>query len=269
VSERPEMEMATAEAVVTDAETSADAVPKVGQCLRAAREAAWLSVTDIAQALKFSPRQVEALEADDFAALPGNTAVRGFVRSYARFLKLDADPLLHRLDARSPAKLAEVRPPDNMGSAEDAATQRAPLLSLAIVVMLAALLLGAWHWWGPQTRPSTSTAGMAAAPAVLPLLPAAPAVDSPAAAGDGTASAAAVAGLVFVFEGHSWVEVGDADGQVLHTGENLAGTRLTLGGKPPFDIVIGNAGRVRLSYDGREIDLAPHTRADVARLKLE
>lgn len=269
MSEQPEM--AAAEVVVTDAETSADAVLTVGQCLRAAREAARLSVTDIAQALKFSPRQVEALEADDFAALPGNTAVRGFVRSYARFLKLDADTLLHRLDARSPAQPAEVRPPDNMGSAEDAATQRAltPLLSLAIVVMLAALLLGAWHWWGPQTRPPTSTAGMAAAPAVLPLPPVGPAADPPVVPGDSTASAAAAAGLVFVFEDRSWVEVGGADGQVLHTGENLAGTRLTLGGKPPFDIVIGNAGRVRLSYDGREIDLAPHTRADVARLKLE
>lgn len=269
MSERPEL--AATEAVVGDAETSADVVPTVGQCLRAAREAAQLSVTDIAQALKFAPRQVEALEADDFAALPGNTVVRGFVRSYARFLKLDADTLLHRLDVRAPAALADVRPPDNMGSAKDTATQRAltPLLLLAIVVMLAALLLGAWHWLEPQTRPPTSTAGIAAAPTVLLLPSPEPATAPPAAAGDGPASATTPSGLVFAFEDRSWVEVGDAAGRVLHTGENLAGTRLTLGGKPPFDIVIGNAGRVRLSYAGREIDLAPHTRADVARLRLE
>ncbi|MFN6961162.1 MAG: helix-turn-helix domain-containing protein, partial [Rhodocyclaceae bacterium] len=74
----------------------------VGAQLRAAREAAHLTYDDVARALKFSPRQIAALEADDYAALPGATIVRGFVRNYARLLKLDAAPLLQQLDAVLP-----------------------------------------------------------------------------------------------------------------------------------------------------------------------
>ena len=59
--------------------------------LRAAREAAGLSLDEVAQQLKLAPRQVRALEEDDFGVLPGRTFVRGFVRNYARLLNLDAD----------------------------------------------------------------------------------------------------------------------------------------------------------------------------------
>lgn len=74
---------------------------------------------------------------------------------------------------------------------------------------------------------------------------------------------------MFSFEDRAWLEVSDAARQVLHTGENPAGTRLELSGKPPFDVVVGNAGKVRVTYGDRVIDLAPHTRAEVARLKVE
>jgi cytoskeleton protein RodZ len=75
--------------------------------------------------------------------------------------------------------------------------------------------------------------------------------------------------LWFVFEGRSWVEVVDGTKRMIHTGENPAGTELKLNGLPPFDIVVGNAAKVRLVYGDRPVDLAPHTRAEVARLKLE
>ncbi|MFN4149133.1 MAG: helix-turn-helix domain-containing protein, partial [Rhodocyclaceae bacterium] len=118
--------------VANDAdETPSPQVETVGALLRAAREAAHLSHDDVARALKFSPRQIAALEADDYAALPGATIVRGFVRNYARLLKLDAAPLLQRLDATLPGGPAEVRPPDNMGVASESHGSRttSPLLS--------------------------------------------------------------------------------------------------------------------------------------------
>lgn len=61
----------------------------VGATLRNAREQAGLSVADIADRIKFAPKQVEALEANDFAHLPQAPFLRGFVRSYARVLQLD------------------------------------------------------------------------------------------------------------------------------------------------------------------------------------
>ncbi len=66
----------------------------VGSRLRAAREERGLSIAEVAQSLKFAPRQIEALEQDRFDLLPGGTFVRGMVRSYARLLKLAPEPML-------------------------------------------------------------------------------------------------------------------------------------------------------------------------------
>lgn len=293
-----EMESAPAE---SPGEMEPAAAPAtVGQRLRAAREAAHLSVVEVADSIKFSPRQIELLEADDYAGLPGATIVRGFVRSYARLLKQDADLLLHVLDADTPIALAEVRAPGNMGVAsEPGRRQWSPLVSATLVLALAALLLGLWHFLVPPLATETVVSAgsrfwsapralLSPAPATEPVpAPAAATLESsataapaaapvPAEAGGAPAEVGAAVGdavgeitLQFVFHGRSWVEVGDVTRQKLHSAENPAGSRLTLTGRPPFDIVIGNAGKVALTYAGRPIDLAPYTRAEVARLTLE
>src|SRR5262245_18981048 len=69
----------------------------VGQELAAAREARGLALSDVAQQLKFAPRQLEALEQEQFEALPGAAFTRGMVRTYARLLKLDPEPLVQRI----------------------------------------------------------------------------------------------------------------------------------------------------------------------------
>lgn len=66
----------------------------VGSVLRTARETQGLTVADIAERIKFSVKQVEALESDNHSMLPQGTFLRGFVRSYARTLNVDAAPLL-------------------------------------------------------------------------------------------------------------------------------------------------------------------------------
>jgi len=66
----------------------------VGNTLREAREQLGLSINDVANRIKFAPRQIESLEADDFVRLPEAAFVRGFVRSYARLLELDPERLL-------------------------------------------------------------------------------------------------------------------------------------------------------------------------------
>jgi cytoskeleton protein RodZ len=70
----------------------------VGTALKAARERAGMSLGEVADRLKLSIRQLEAIEHDDFQQLPGATFVRGFVRNYARFLRLDPEPLMARLE---------------------------------------------------------------------------------------------------------------------------------------------------------------------------
>jgi cytoskeleton protein RodZ len=243
----------------------------VGQQLRAARLDAKLSISDVAQTLKFSPRQIELLERDDHAALPGMTIVRGFVRSYSRLLKLDTDAMLKMLDTASPVVMADVRPPENMGLAgvDGDRQQIGPVVSLAIVVLLAALMLAGWHFLGPKPVTANHPATVSAPATITPM----PAVSLQPAQSDAVPGALPLAApapvLTFVFEGRSWLEVVDADAKVLHSAENQPGTQLSLAGKPPFDLVVGNATRVKLTYGERVIDLLPYTRADVARLKVE
>ena len=79
-----------------------------GAQLKAQREALGWPVEQVADQLKLAPRQVIALEAGDMAALPNLAVVRGFVRAYAKVVKLDAAPLVamievHPAPAQDPA----------------------------------------------------------------------------------------------------------------------------------------------------------------------
>ena len=65
-----------------------------GERLRKAREAADLSVRDVATTLRLEPRTIEALESGSFDELPAPTFVRGYLRGYARVVGLPPDPLL-------------------------------------------------------------------------------------------------------------------------------------------------------------------------------
>lgn len=260
-------------------------VGSVGRQLRAAREEAGLTLDEVAQSLKFSPRQIELLEADAYSALPGSTIVRGFVRSYARLLKLDADGLLRLLDASLPVAPIEVRPPDKLGIASQprALGELSPFVSAAVVLLLASVLLVLWHFFGPSStrtkivspQPESSQAQEAAQPAQPVVPPLAngsivvPAGDTAMPPPANLAGEDAAPTLRFVFADRSWVEVTDANKQLLHSGENPGGSQLVLTGRPPFDIVVGNSGKVTLTYGEKLIDLAPHTRAEVARLTLE
>lgn len=75
--------------------------------------------------------------------------------------------------------------------------------------------------------------------------------------------------LRFVFEKESWLEVRDRDNKVIFSQRVPAGTEQTLSGQGPLSLVVGYAQGVRVFSHGQAIDLAPHTRGEVARLVLE
>jgi cytoskeleton protein RodZ len=77
---------------------------RCGGALRIAREKQGLSLNDVTSRLKISNKQLEAIESDNFAALPEATIVKGFIRNYAKLLKLDAEPLLDAYNVLVPSK---------------------------------------------------------------------------------------------------------------------------------------------------------------------
>ena len=68
----------------------------IGQQLKQARESRSLSMKQVVQATRIRAYYLEAMEADDFSTLPSAAQARGFLRSYADFLGLNADDLISR-----------------------------------------------------------------------------------------------------------------------------------------------------------------------------
>jgi cytoskeleton protein RodZ len=264
----------------------------VGEELARARAALKLSVADVAQQLKFAARQIEALEQGRFEQLPTGTFARGMVRAYARLLKLDAEPLVQRIAGRvattdNAAAVASVRRPIPITDPARRTNLIYAALSVAILVVIAGVV---FEWQRERTGASRLTFVPAAAQAPVraaeapqsasvapnlspmasaePLRPAEarPAQAAPKPAAAGTAGAKRI---VMKFAGESWVEIRNRDGKVLTSQLNSSGTEQTIEGRPPFSLIIGNAQFVRLSYDDRPIDLAPHVKVEVARFTLD
>lgn len=256
-----------------------------GSVLRRAREARGQSIADVVQVIRFSARQIEALERDDYASLPGSTAVRGLVRNYAKFLKLDAAPLLVQLEPAVPVPEADVRPPANMGEAEQPTiVERVPLRF--VTAGAAILLLSLVGYWvatlsldggltnflsGLSGGSAVVGPGGASGPSVVPVVQPAPAVvadNVPVTASDASSTLPST-GLRVEFDDRSWIEIRDATQKVVFVGEYPAGTRQNVEGKAPFQVWIGRASGVRMFMGERSIDLKPHTREEVARFTLE
>jgi len=271
-----------------------------GAQLRAAREAAGLSLDQVAQQLKLAPRQVRALEEENFGMLPGRTFTRGFMRNYARLLNLDPDLLVAHLPDAAHAPSLESPPLHSTGTtmAElPTAHARAPSFGrwLIPLVLVASIVAAAGYEWyrgrpsgvaspprstetAPPAAPNTSTTPLPnpVAPDSGAPAPAAPPATSGQSAPDGTAqpasapqaAGAADAVLVVRYEGPSWTEIRDSAGRMLISRLVDADSVEPFDGAPPFSIVIGNARAVTLVYRGQPVDLAPYTRLNVARLVL-
>jgi cytoskeleton protein RodZ len=163
-------------------ESAPDAAPSQagpGARLQAAREAAGLSLEQVAQQLKLAPRQVRALEEEDFAQLPGRTFARGFVRNYARLLNLDGDDLLALLPdaARAPALGAPALQSTGAMIAElpTANGVQPGFARWVIPIALVACIVGAatYEWYrgglAQQGEPKLATPPAPAAPAAPPV----------------------------------------------------------------------------------------------------
>ena len=164
-----------------------------GARLRAAREASGLSLDQVAQQLKLAPRQVKALEDEDFGKLPGRTFARGFVRNYARLLNLEADDLLALMPdaAHAPAlgSPALHSTSTTMGELPTATVTRPNFMRWLIPLVLVASIVGAaaYEWYrGGLVAPGDVSHTVASAPQVDPQLPAPPA--TPPAPATGTSS---------------------------------------------------------------------------------
>jgi len=69
-----------------------------GKYLRSEREMRGIPLEEIAESTKIQKRFLEALETNDYEALPGEVFVRGFVHSYAKAIGADIEEILTKFD---------------------------------------------------------------------------------------------------------------------------------------------------------------------------
>lgn len=127
---------------------------KMGVVLREARLSQGLSVADVSAQIRLAPRQIEALEADDLAQLPELPFVRGFVRSYAKLLHLDAQALLDALPAAQ-AVSEQIEPASvevTFSVKQLSAQQNRNWLIASAVVLLAMIAFTVWHFSTPKAE---------------------------------------------------------------------------------------------------------------------
>jgi cytoskeleton protein RodZ len=272
----------------------AAASPGPGTVLKEAREHLAMSVSDVARMLRLSPRQVEAIEADEYHRLPGGPFVRGFVGNYARLLQLDPKPLLESLEGYAPNPERFQLAPESKEIPFPTERKRSwsRVVALGALLLLAAglLVFEGYRTYLPQAMEAASpppepvaqplpkpepepviTVQPVPLPTPAPVLEAVPppAAAEPAASPAAEALPATSGRIRLEFQGESWAEIRDSDGKTIYSQISREGATRTVEGKPPLSLVIGNASLVKVYFNGAAVDLAPHSRAGVARITLQ
>lgn len=264
-----------------------------GRRLSEARQAQNLAAADVARQLKLSVWQVEALEEGRYQQLPGPIFVRGFIRNYARLVKIDPEELLRAAGDSLPQAAARPEtPPSRDIPFPTSQSARWPKYAAAAAVIFGALAVYEFIWNEPEgvaTRTTVAVTPVPASPVPAPVPaagqsapvqpamavvaaaepePAAPPVE-PAPAAAERAPKPGERLVKFDFDQESWVEIRDRNERILLSQLNRPGTTQQVSGLPPFSIVVGNAHGVRMTYGDKPVDLAIYTKIDVARLILE
>lgn len=183
-----------------------------GGRLRAAREAAGLTLAQLGEKTRIRERHLEALEAGDFASLPGRTYALGFARTYARAVGLHDGEIVTAMRNEWSGAMPEPEAPQAPAfTPGDPA--RVPSSGFAWVAGVLALIaaVGGYVWWQNYYTPSaelpsllpaetpTPQATASAAPAAAPAAPAQPSGD-----------------VIFTAQGTGvWVRFYDGDGKTL------------------------------------------------------
>ncbi|MFG2297975.1 helix-turn-helix domain-containing protein [Streptomyces sp. NPDC048603] len=270
-----------------DAEDSVEQRPEaessIGRTLQQARIAAGLTVDEVSSVTRVRTAIVHAIEQDDFTRCGGDVYARGHIRTIARAVGTDPDPLVESYDAAHGGRPAPT-PAAPLFEAERIRPERQrPNWTAAMVAAIVAVIgfVGFTAFSGGEEgrRPvAEGSASPKPAPAqtgkVITQTPQTPKAPKPPASPkpepSDSAIAAAPKDLVTVVltanDGESWISAKDSTGRLLFDGMVQMGDSKTFTDKESIDLVLGDAGAVQLFVNGKEIkdDFQP---GQVERLK--
>ena len=268
----------------------------VGQILRDAREAQGITLEDAAVRLRLMQRQVEAMETDDFESLGQPVFARGFVRNYARLLGLAPEALLARM-AGAPAEPARGQPcrtalaaflvdfaladPAAAGFAGGGGGARGAVSGGSTARERTARASRRRRCANPSRTGGGSCARYGTGAKPLPPPSKLPPLRRPRPQrrrpsrpeAGGSPRCPKPRRLTVCCTSNSATSPGSKSRMPAAACCIASSTRparsVDIPGQPPFDVVIGNAAQVRMTYNGRPIDLKPFIEVTVARFTLE
>jgi cytoskeleton protein RodZ len=224
----------------------------LGERFRAAREQRGLTLSDVAEQVRIRSVYLAAIEDENWKAIGAPVYIRGFLRTYARHLGLDAEEAVSEFNAR------EGGTPQAVGTATpvtkaDLRAQGGSLTPFIWVGGIIALALVAFVIYlavtPPRgTHPIAATAGQPTAPSLTngtsTTIPATGMPSSPT-------PLPQVRTLAIHLTAPSWLRV-TVDGNVSIEGTFPAGTTKSFHGKTAL-VRVGNAGGVEITVDGKAV----------------
>jgi cytoskeleton protein RodZ len=239
--------------VIDDYVTEPAYDPVIGPELTAARTRLGLSVDELAERTRIRPHVIESIEVDDFAPCGGDFYARGHLRTLARILGKDPEPLLATFEERyatapiNARRVFEAELATGMtGSIRS--TAGGPNWGLLVGVVLSLVLV-----WGVARLFTAEPVELVEIPA--PVLDGSAGLDSGYPAGpaqEGPVAVEPVNVRLTASETDTRVVVRDADGMVVFSGELVLGERKTLRVAPPVRVRAAEGGAVEVRVDGRD-----------------
>lgn len=113
----------------------------VGPALRKARLVRGVTLQEAARDTRLRAEQLDALEREEFEALPGEVYVRGLLRTYSGYLGVDPDKVLSAYGKHAP-NLEPPRPPAKVGGIERALAATRIRDNQRLLLVVAVTLLG-------------------------------------------------------------------------------------------------------------------------------
>jgi len=252
----------------------------IGARLRSARERSRLTILQAAERLHLDPDVLEALEAENFAALGAPVYVKGHLRHYAELVGEPVEALfeLYAQGTRAP-------PPDLTRVPKPVLDDSGRLVAPAVIVVIGfavagtvwwALSLSPHQWVTTASRPmpltvSTTTPLSQEQPAALTqsaaltggtAAPQPRAAVAPAVVPKASVPAGGQIDAVFTYSAASWTEVYDATGRRLLYGQPAAPATRRLAGVPPLSVTLGDASDVTIQIGGRAASISRFVRSN-------
>ena len=239
----------------------------IGARLRSARERSRLTILQAAEKLHLDPDILEALEAENFAALGAQVYVKGHLRHYAELVGESPEALfeLYSQGARIPqpdlTRIPKALP-------QDAGRFVAP----AVIVVIGFAVAGTVWWLSSLSYTQWSAVAPRPVPvtvqAEVPVQQVAQQAAQPvrlALTGGGVKPAAVAQGsigVVLTYSADSWTEIYDATGRRLLYGLATAHARARLEGVPPLSVMLGDASDVSIEIGGHAASISRFVRPD-------